>query len=106
MIRRFFQGLLPFVGVLAARSRTERAAHVVSLAAIVGLGAYHAQKGRIPPAYALTLPLTPLLLAFVMLRSAWVTQTSGGITWRGTFYPLDKLRERAVPPEPAVLKPA
>ncbi len=93
----------PLVGVFAARSRTERAAHAVSLAVIVGMGAYHARNGRVPPGYALSLPLTPLLLAYVMLRSAWVTQTSGGITWRGTFYPLGELRARAVPPEPAAI---
>ena len=93
----------PLVGVLAGRSRTERTAHAVSLAAFVGMGAFHAKNGRIPLAYALTLPLTPLLLGFVMLRSAWVTETNSGITWRGTFYPLGELRARAIPPEPAAI---
>jgi len=93
----------PLVGVFAAGSRTERAAHAVSLAAIIGLGAHHARTGHIPPGYALTLPLTPLLLAAVMLRSAWVTETNHGITWRGTFYPLDALRARKVPPAPPLL---
>jgi len=93
----------PLVGVFAARSRTERAAHAVSLAAIIGLGAYHARNGRVPSGYALTLPLTTLLLVGVMFRSAWVTETNHGITWRGTFYPLDALRARKVPPVPPLL---
>lgn len=99
----------PLVGTLAlgpGQQRAGRLGYGAAFAAIVGLGAYHGREGRIAPAYALTLPFTTLLLIGVMVRSAWVTERNGGITWRGTFYPLDKLRERATPPVPPVVEPA
>jgi len=39
--------------------------------------------------------LTPLVLAalfYAMLRSAYLILRAGGVKWRDTFYPLDKLR--------------
>lgn len=37
-------------------------------------------------------PLTATLLAFTVLRAATITLRRGGIRWRGTFYPLVRLR--------------
>lgn len=40
-------------------------------------------------------PLYPLagpLFVFVVARSAYLIERRGGVTWRGTFYPLDELR--------------
>jgi len=37
--------------------------------------------------------LAPLFYIFVILRSAMITQKNKGIYWRGTFYPLDKLKK-------------
>jgi glycosyltransferase involved in cell wall biosynthesis len=86
----------PFVALVALRRG--RAGYAASVALVLGIGGYHARTGGIPPAYALTLPVTTLLLIGVMFRSAWVTERSGGITWRGAFYPLDALRTAAIPP--------
>jgi glycosyltransferase involved in cell wall biosynthesis len=94
--------VLPFVAVVAVRDWRARWTFAGSVAAILGIGGYHARTGGIPASYALTLPLSTLLLISVMLRSAWVTERNGGITWRGTFYPLPLLRERAVPAIPAL----
>ncbi|MCU0425142.1 MAG: glycosyltransferase family 2 protein [Candidatus Kapabacteria bacterium] len=48
------------------------------------------------------MPVSPYLLGFlpiafltviaIMLRSAWIVTRNGGISWRGTFYPLETLR--------------
>ncbi|MCE7874534.1 hypothetical protein DYH09_29780 [bacterium CPR1] len=40
-------------------------------------------------------PLYPLagpLFVFVVARSAYLIERRGGVTWRGTFYPLEELR--------------
>lgn len=42
--------------------------------------------------YLPTFPFTALLFCYVALRSTWLTLRQGGIRWRGTLYPLDKLR--------------
>lgn len=88
----------PVFGAFFAPSRRARWSYRVALAEIIGIGAYHATTGSIRPAYALTLPLSTLLLIAVMFRSAFVTERNGGITWRGTFYPLSDLRARQIPP--------
>jgi hypothetical protein len=49
-----------------------------------------------PLALALTYPVASLLLSYMVLRSMYVTLRDGGVTWRGTFYPLDELRRGKV----------
>jgi hypothetical protein len=41
---------------------------------------------------ALVPTIGPLLFLAMMVRSALVTHVRGGVTWRGTFYPLGELR--------------
>ena len=50
----------------------------------------------ISPIYALTEPLGALIMSWMLVRSVIVTLWSGGITWRGTFYPLEELRRGVV----------
>ena len=40
-------------------------------------------------------PLAGVLLVYIMLRSAWLCLSRGGIVWRGTFYSLEELRRAA-----------
>ena len=87
----------PLFGVFLATDRRARAGYAASTAILIGLGLKHARAAKIPPAYALTLPLSSLLLITVMFRSMYVTEKNGGITWRTTFYPLKTLREKAIP---------
>jgi hypothetical protein len=47
---------------------------------------------EISPLYALTQPIGGLLLGWMLMRSTYMTLKNDGITWRGTFYPLDELR--------------
>lgn len=88
----------PAIGVFLARGRAARAGYALALSSLFAMGGYHARVGKIPPGYALTLPFSTLLLIGVILRSAWLAERNGGITWRGTFYPLDVLRHRTLPP--------
>jgi len=48
------------------------------------------------PLYALTQPLGAVIFSYMLLRSTFVTLWQGGIVWRDTFYPLDKLRRGLV----------
>lgn len=43
--------------------------------------------------HGLFLPFGMAVFAFILLRSQWVTHWTGGITWRGTHYPLRELKE-------------
>ena len=51
---------------------------------------------RVPPWYCATLPLAAVVFAYILLRSTVITLRQGGIYWRGTFYPLKKLRRGLV----------
>lgn len=88
----------PYLGLIFARGRG-RTGYLLATGTMTTLAALYARKSRIPPAYALTLPLAPLLMILVMFRSMWISERAGGITWRTTFYPLEILREKAIPDE-------
>jgi glycosyltransferase involved in cell wall biosynthesis len=51
---------------------------------------------RASPLYALTHPLGAMLFCYMLLRSTAVTLWRGGVTWRGTFYPLEELKRGVV----------
>ena len=53
--------------------------------------------GKVPVAFFLTFPIAAALLIYALLRSVFVTIARGGISWRGTFYPLSELRKAAGP---------
>jgi hypothetical protein len=46
----------------------------------------------IAPVYALTYPIGALIFAWMLARSTIVALRDGGITWRGTSYPLEELK--------------
>lgn len=46
------------------------------------------------PVFFITCPIGALLTMFAVLRSAFVAVRDGGITWRGTKYPLAELRKK------------
>lgn len=48
------------------------------------------------PWFALGFPLTAGLFTFIVVRSVTCNLVKGGITWRGTFYPLTELRTNRV----------
>lgn len=66
----------------------------VGLACALEVGA--AIEFGVSPLYALTHPIGALIFCWMLLRSTVVTLRDGGITWRGTFYPLEELRRGVV----------
>jgi len=51
---------------------------------------------RVAPLYALTHPIGAVLFCYMIVRSVAVTLWQGGVTWRGTFYPLKELKRGVV----------
>jgi glycosyltransferase involved in cell wall biosynthesis len=51
---------------------------------------------RVSPLYALTHPIGAMVFCYMIVRSVAVTLWQGGVTWRGTFYPLKELRRGVV----------
>jgi cellulose synthase/poly-beta-1,6-N-acetylglucosamine synthase-like glycosyltransferase len=68
------------------------AANAATCGTLVGILAGAARRQRTPAAAAAFFPAYVLLFLFVVWRSALLVTLRGGIVWRGTFYPLDRLR--------------
>ena len=68
----------------------------VSIAVPMMVQAAVAISFEISALYALTSPLGALLVAWMIIRSTYVTLKNGGVTWRDTFYPLDELKRGSV----------
>jgi glycosyltransferase involved in cell wall biosynthesis len=51
---------------------------------------------RVSPLYALTYPVGAILFCIMIARSVAVTLWQGGVSWRGTFYPLDELKRGVI----------
>jgi len=66
----------------------------VGLAILLHIGA--CLEFRVSPLYALTFPFGALIFIWMQARSMIVTLWTGGITWRGTFYPLKELKRGLV----------
>lgn len=68
---------------------------LLCVASVAGLYALSSRSSRISPYYGLLFPVGAALVAYSMLRSMGITVLHGGVTWRGTFYPLAELRKHA-----------
>jgi glycosyltransferase involved in cell wall biosynthesis len=51
---------------------------------------------KVSPLYALTHPVGAMVFCYMVVRSVTVTLWHGGVTWRGTFYPLKELKRGVV----------
>ena len=91
----WMMNVAPFVGVIWGHGWVRALsgiAVVIALAFHVGVDvAMH-----VSPLYAFTHPLGAVLFSYMLLRSTVVTLRDGGVTWRGTFYPLEELRRGVV----------
>lgn len=96
---QFFGTLLMFVLPVAALPFMRGWALVFAaisalLALILASGA--AKGIGASPAYGLTYPLGAVIICWMLLRSTVVTLWQGGVTWRGTFYPIEELKRGVV----------
>ena len=85
----------PFIAIFAAHGWIRIFA---AIAVTIAIG-FHVGVNivmRVSPLYALTHPLGALLFCYMLLRSTAVTLWHGGVTWRGTFYPLNELKRGVV----------
>lgn len=88
--------LTPIVGLFG--SWMTWGASLLALGSAVEMYRYLERKTTgIPVAYVLVFPIAACLILYGLLRSMAVTLTRGGVTWRGTFYPLPELRKHAGP---------
>jgi len=87
--------VLPFLGLLFGHGWIRILSAIV---VVIALG-FHVgvdKVMRVSPLYALTFPLGASIFSYMLLRSAVLTLTQGGIFWRGTFYPIEELRRGIV----------
>jgi len=91
----FLANVAPFVALFAAHGWS-RIFAAIAVAIAVGFHVGVSIEVRVSPLYALTHPVGAVLFCYMLLRSTVVTLWQGGVTWRGTFYPLEELRRGMV----------
>jgi glycosyltransferase involved in cell wall biosynthesis len=95
IVGMLLMNVAPFVGVIFGHGWVRVFAGIavaIALGFHVGVDAVM----RVSPLYALTHPLGAILFGYMLLRSTVVTLWHGGVTWRGTFYPLEELKRGVV----------
>ncbi len=81
----------PFVGLFVAHGWALVFAGIAAGIAS-GFQAGLAAEMGVSPLYGFTHPLGALLFCYMLARSTVITLRDGGVTWRGTFYPLAELK--------------
>jgi glycosyltransferase involved in cell wall biosynthesis len=67
---------------------------IVTIAAIAWLYRLAGRLSGISAWYFVLFPVSAGLFIYTLLRSMFITLKQGGVTWRGTFYPLNELRQK------------
>jgi len=90
-----FLNLMPFVGVFLAHGWA-KVPYAVALLSMYLI--YYGMSGMssVPSYYFFLHPISTLLFVYTMMRSMMVTLWHGGVTWRGTKYPLEELKRGLV----------
>jgi hypothetical protein len=83
--------LTPVVGLFAANPWT-RAAAIVAWSGVFLVYSVTARSTRTHTWHALTMPIGGVLFAYSIVVSMVMTLARGGVVWRGTFYPMARLR--------------
>ncbi|HTZ97721.1 MAG TPA: glycosyltransferase [Terriglobales bacterium] len=90
-----FLNIWPFFGVLRAHGWA-KLPYALALLGIFGIYVGMSRKSDVPFYYVVLHPVSSAMFVYIMLRSMTLTLARGGITWRGTFYPLEELRRGMV----------
>ena len=90
-----FINIMPFVGIWFAAGWS-RSGYILAVASIFSIYVGMANRSHVPAYYCVLHPVSSTLFVYTLLRSMFVTLRDGGVTWRGTKYPLDELRKGLV----------
>jgi glycosyltransferase involved in cell wall biosynthesis len=90
-----FLNLMPFVGIWLAHGWA-RAPYGLALLSMYLIYFGMSGMSAVPSYYFFLHPVSTLLFVYTMLRSMMVTLWHGGVTWRGTKYPLEELKRGLV----------
>lgn len=95
VIFQLVTGIWPYLALLLTSGPTRwlNAAIVLLLTSLLIHGA---RRHRVPLWHALGFPLALTLFCWIVLRTTTLNLLHGGITWRGTFYPLDELKKNRI----------
>jgi hypothetical protein len=91
----FLLNVVPFIAVFAGHGWIRLFSAIAVFVALCLHGSVEVVN-RVSPLYALTHPLGAILFCYMIARSVAVTLWQGGVTWRGTFYPLKELKRGVV----------
>lgn len=81
----------PMAGAVFARGTAQLFFILTVLIRIAGTGGGMIHIG-LPPVSIIFLLITPFISLFIILKAFFQVHLAGGVTWRGSFYSLDKLR--------------
>ena len=84
-------GLMSIVPTVFLGLAFTRIPALIALASAAGMYVLSSRTSRISAWYAVFFPVSGALIVYSMLRSMVITLRDGGVTWRGTFYPLAEL---------------
>jgi glycosyltransferase involved in cell wall biosynthesis len=68
---------------------------IITFASVAFLYFLSSRQSKVSPWYALLFPISATLIVYTIVRSMITTLKNGGVTWRGTFYPLSELRKKS-----------
>lgn len=88
-----FVNLMPFVGVALAPGWAKAPFGLGLLVLLMIYASFRKTAPGIPWWMIVMHPVATVLMAYAVARSTFVTLKNGGITWRGTKYSLEELRE-------------
>ncbi len=85
--------LLPYAGLIAAGGFARFIFLLCIIMRCIGIGSGMISSG-IPASAALWLLLSPFISLYIIARAVASCLLAGGITWRGSFYPLAELKQQ------------
>lgn len=90
-----FLNLGPFIGIFIVHGWL-RLTFAIALGSMFLIYFGMSRHSSIEPYYIILHPVSTILFTYTMLRSMYLTLAHGGVSWRGTFYPLDELKKGLV----------